>query len=135
MNSRTHKATISDRQGRMRIAEQFHTAAELIEEFTGEAGESTINNAYVTLCVHAGIAAADVICSARLGEYALGEDHKAAAALLTKIDKTLGQALARLLALKTPAEYQPNSVSRQHVLTAKRQSDRLVFAARENNSS
>jgi hypothetical protein len=59
----------------MRVAEQFHTAAGLIEEFTGEPGEDNINNAFVTLCVHAGIAAADVICCARLGEYSRGEDH------------------------------------------------------------
>lgn len=90
-----------------------------------------MNNADVTLCVHSGIAAADVLCCARLGEYSRGEDHKAAVLLLTKVDKGLGNALARLLALKTAAGYQPSSVSRQHVITARRQSELLMAAARE----
>ncbi|GAA1705944.1 hypothetical protein GCM10009745_62210 [Kribbella yunnanensis] len=114
----------------MRVAEQFHTAAGLIEEFTGDPAEDTINNAYVTLCVHAGIASADVICCARLGEYSRGEDHKEAVALLSRVDKSLGTVLARLLALKTPAGYQPRTVSRQHVTTAGRQADQLIAAAR-----
>ncbi|WP_152365393.1 hypothetical protein [Microlunatus speluncae] len=113
------------------MAQQFSLAAELIEEFTGEPGEGTVNNAYVTLCVHSGIAAADVLCCARLGEYSRGEDHKAAVALLNKVDKNLGNALARLLALKTAAGYQPFSLARQHVITARRQSELLLAAARD----
>lgn len=34
-----------------------------------------VSDAYVTLLVHAGIAAADVICCQRLGEHALGDSH------------------------------------------------------------
>lgn len=131
MSGRTNSCSVADRRGRMRVAEQFHTAAGLIEEFTGEPGEDNINNAYVTLCVHAGIAAADVICCARLGEYSRGEDHKSAVVLLSKVDKTLGPTLARLLALKTPAGYQPGNVSRQQVASAKRQAEQLITAARD----
>lgn len=37
-----------------------------------------VADAYVTLCVHAGIAAPDVICCASLGEHAQGENHSEA---------------------------------------------------------
>ncbi len=130
MSGRTNQCSAADRRGRMHVAEQFHTAAGLIAEFTGDPAEGTINNAYVTLCVHAGIASADVICCARLGEYSRGEDHKEAIALLSRVDRSLGTVLARLLALKTPAGYQPRTVSRQQVTTAGRQADQLIAAAR-----
>lgn len=130
MSARTSKCNEADRRGRMHVAEQFHTAAGLINEFTGDPDQDTINNAYVTLCVHAGIAAADVICCANLGEYSRGDDHKGAVTLLGAVDKNLANALARLLVLKTPAGYQPLTVSRQHVTTARRQADQLITAAR-----
>ncbi|MGI8751311.1 MAG: hypothetical protein ACR2MN_03190 [Acidimicrobiales bacterium] len=59
---------------------QFLAAAESIED--SSSGE--IADAYVTLCVHAGIAAADVICCARLGRHAQGDSHVEAVALLNK---------------------------------------------------
>ncbi|HET6743890.1 MAG TPA: hypothetical protein VFH76_33355 [Kribbella sp.] len=130
MTGRTNRCSEADRRGRMHVADQFHTAAGLIQEFTGDPAEGTINNAYVTLCVHAGIAAADVICCARLGEYSRGEDHKEAVALLARVDKSLSTVLARLLALKTPAGYQPRTVSKQQVTAAGRQADQLISAAR-----
>ena len=107
MSGRTNHCSTADRRGRMHVAEQFHTAAGLIEEFTG-----------------------DPACCARLGEYSRGEDHKEAVALLSRVDKSLGTVLARLLALKTPAGYQPRTVSRQQVTTAGRQADQLIAAAR-----
>ncbi len=64
----------------MAKAQQFLAAAELIEDSTSD----DILDAYVALCVHAGIAAADVICRARLGRYAQGDSHAEAAALLKK---------------------------------------------------
>jgi hypothetical protein len=53
-------------QGRLRKAEQFMEGADTIREFADDEGD--IGDAYVTLCVHAGIAAADVICCIALGE-------------------------------------------------------------------
>ena len=47
------------RSGRLKKAEQFAQAAETVQEFADEGDD--IGDAYVTLCVHAGIAAADVI--------------------------------------------------------------------------
>jgi len=48
---RTARCSAADRVGRLRVADQFHTAAELIEEFTGEPSADTVNNAFITLCV------------------------------------------------------------------------------------
>lgn len=48
----------------MAVALQFYEAAEMVRELADDAEDVT--NAYVTLCVHAGIAAADVRCAAAL---------------------------------------------------------------------
>jgi hypothetical protein len=49
-------------QGRLRKAGSFLDAANVIHEFADQDEESA--DVYVTLCVHAGIAASDVICRA-----------------------------------------------------------------------
>jgi hypothetical protein len=83
----------------MAKARQFSDAATLISELASD--DSNLGDAYITLCVHASIAAADVICCSRLGVHASGQDHAAAAALLDKADAGLGKELRRLLGLKT----------------------------------
>nr|WP_291840575.1 hypothetical protein [Candidatus Microthrix sp.] len=83
----------------MAKARQFSDAATLISELASD--DSNLGDAYITLCVHAGIAAADVICCSRLGVHASGQDHAAAAALLDQADAGLGKELRRLLGLKT----------------------------------
>ena len=70
MTPRTVKADDAVRRGRMTKAEQFAAAAVAVDMLADEAAD--IADAYATLCVHAGIAAADVICAARLGEYSRG---------------------------------------------------------------
>jgi hypothetical protein len=57
----------------MRKAEQFWDAAESVRELADD--EAEIGDVYVTLCIHAGIAATDVVCCNALGEHAVGEDH------------------------------------------------------------
>jgi hypothetical protein len=56
---RTQPCDLGIRQGRMRKAVQFVEAANTIRDFADE--HSDIADAYVTLCVHAGIAASDVL--------------------------------------------------------------------------
>jgi hypothetical protein len=51
--------------GRRHKAEQFLRAAEEIMDLADDADD--IGDAYVTLCVHAGIAGSDTICAQRLG--------------------------------------------------------------------
>jgi hypothetical protein len=81
------------RAGRLAKAEQFYLAAETIDD-------QDVADAYVTLCVHAGIAAADAICCARLGQHAHGDDHQEAVALLTRADRTIAKHLKVLLNMK-----------------------------------
>jgi len=54
---RTVKADAAVRRGRMAKAEQFAGAALSIQELADDSAD--VADAYVTLCVHAGIAAAD----------------------------------------------------------------------------
>lgn len=77
----------------MAKADQFYLAAETIATTIED---QEIADAYVTLCVHAGIAA-DVICCARLGEHAHGDDHQEAIALLSKADRANATYLKVLL--------------------------------------
>ncbi|ONF67930.1 hypothetical protein [Amycolatopsis keratiniphila] len=87
----------------MHKATQFNEAADMIRELADE--HEDIADAYVTLCVHAGIAASDVICCARLGEHAQGENHDEAISLLSRADKEIAKHLRTLLKLKTKAGY------------------------------
>lgn len=95
MTGRTRPCDDAVTRGRLSKAEQFWEAAELIREFADD--EAEVGDAYVTLCAHAGIAAADVICCVGIGEHAVGEDHNEALALLGKVlprGKELANALA-----------------------------------------
>lgn len=84
-------------------AKQFLEAAETVEALADDSND--VADAYVTLCVHAGIAAADVICCKRLGEHSRGEDHTAAVALLGRASETAATNLRDLLRMKTKAGY------------------------------
>ena len=84
----------------------------------------------VTLYVHAGIAAADVVCCAKLGEYSNSANHSEAIALLEKADSSLSPALARLVGMKTAAGYGVSPMSAQRVSTARSAAEKLMVAAR-----
>lgn len=131
MSGRTRRSSPDEWHGRLKVADKFDTAANLIEEFVGEPDGTGLNNAYVTLCVHAGIAASDVICGARLGQISRGEDHKSAVTLLARVDQGLSTHLGKLLALKDRAAYQPSHVSDANARRAGRASRALLGAARE----
>ena len=100
---RTRPCPASVRNGRLAKAEQFASAAELIDEPAD--GDQDLCDAFVTLCVHAGIAAADVICCAKLGRHATGESHDEPKRLVGLVDPGAGQALGTLLGMKTKAGY------------------------------
>jgi hypothetical protein len=99
-----------------------------IEAFADQAED--VADAYVTLLVHAGIAAADVLCCARLGEHAVSDNHNEAAALLGKVDRGLANDLRTLLGMKTKAGYSALAVSSEDRVRAARASARLLEAAR-----
>lgn len=118
------------RRGRARKADEFRPAAEVIEEYAGS--HDDLNDAYVTLCVHAGIAAADVVCCARLGVHHEGRRHHDAVALLARASTSLTRDLETLLKLKTRSGYSAVHASSTHRKQARRAMNRLVDAARES---
>ena len=119
-------------EGRLAKAEQFHSAAATIMAHADEAAD--VGDAYVTLCIHAGIAAADVICCKALGQHSHGSSHADAVALLKKVPKdgaSLGAALNRLLQNKTRAGYSATPVNASMRAEAWTASTKLVQAARD----
>lgn len=126
-SGRTTPCTPTDRSGRLQKAKQFLMAAELIDAFSDD--DEALADAYVTLCVHAGIAAADVICCARLGERSRSADHTAAADLLRRVDPALATTLGSLLGIKTKAGYDASAVSRADHKRSGRAAADLVAAA------
>ena len=133
--ARTRVCDRVEAQGRLRKAEQFWESAELIREFADE--ESDVGDAYVTLAVLAGIAAADTVCCLALGRHAQGDDHQEAAKLLAAVrpdGKVLANSLAALLGVKTKAGYSHRPVSRADRGTAQRHGAKLLQAARDRFS-
>lgn len=123
---RTKKCSAATRAGRLRKARSFRDAAELIRAVLTDADDL---DAYAALCVLAGIAASDVLCCARLGEHASGDNHQEAAALLAKVDRSLAKDLTTLLGMKRRAEYEAAPVSKPDSKRARAAVDRLVQAA------
>lgn len=125
--SRTVDCTPQTRAGRLKKAMQFLETAEIVETMADDIDDVT--DAYVTLLVHAGVAASDAICCAALGVHAQGESHTAAVKLLAKVDPTLSNDLGALLAVKTKAGYSSASVSNSERTRAERAARRLVDTA------
>lgn len=124
---RTTECTPAIRTGRLAKARQFMEAADVVAMLADEATD--VGDAYVTLCVHAGIAASDVICCKRLGEHARGEDHNAAVDLLRTADADAARQLSALLGMKTKAGYSALPVSTNDHKRAGRAAQSLVDAA------
>jgi hypothetical protein len=88
---------------------RFLDAAHPAWEF---AAEDDIADAYITLCMHAGIAVTDVICCARLEEHSQTENHNEAAARLGKADRDSVKHLRTLSGLMTKAGYSHTPATR-----------------------
>jgi hypothetical protein len=117
--------------GRFTKAKQFLDAAATVRDLADD--EADVGDAMVTLCVHAGIAAADVICCKALGHHAKGDDHRQAIAELSRVPpdgSRLGKDLRALLQIKTRAEYAAPPVSADQRKRAWRRAESLVEAAR-----
>ncbi len=118
-----------------RLLQQAHDAAETIREVADDEADS--GDAYVTLLVHAGIAAADAICCQELGEHAQGESHTDAIALLRRVrpdGDELASALASLLGAKTRAGYGHQPVNEQARVRSTRAAEKLLRAARDRHT-
>lgn len=116
------------RQGRMAKAQQFADAATVVRDLAEESGD--VADAFITLCVHAGIAAADVICCARLSRYAQGEGHHEAVDLLKTAAPGLERHLATLLGMKTKSGYSHLPATAGEVKRAGRAVEALLGEAR-----
>ena len=129
--TRTRRCTAATIDGRRRKAEQFMEQAQRM--LADAADPEMVGDAYVTLCAHAGIAAADVLCCRALGEHAQGESHQEAVALVGRVGHEGAQhakALDTLLSMKTRAGYSPESVSADQRMRAGRAARQLVDALR-----
>jgi hypothetical protein len=117
--------------GRLRKAEQFLEVAETINDLAED--EAEVGDAFVTLCIHAGIAASDVICCRVLGYFVQGDDHNQAIGELSKAGpegRELGNALRALLQMKNRAEYEARPVTADQRKRAWRRAESLVEAPR-----
>lgn len=129
MSARVRPCTPGFINGRWAKAEQFMQAAQMIEESVEN--ELDLTDAYITLVVHAGIAATDVICCYRLGEYSSGESHNQAIELVKKVDTKLAADLSNLLQVKTLAGYGNDPATLDNRRRAKRSAEHLMEQARQ----
>jgi hypothetical protein len=111
--------------GRRRVAEKYLEVADLIDAEDGAA-----INVCVGVAVLAGIAAADAICAAALGERYSGPDHDVAVEVLSRVDSKLGKQLRDLVALKSLSHYGFNLLTSAQRKTALRCAASLVAEAR-----
>jgi hypothetical protein len=126
-DGRTTPCSATERAGRFRKAQLFLDAAEAVSELWDE--DQEIADVYVTLNVHARIAAADVICCRALGKHSRGESHTDAVALLASVDVQASGHLSTLLALKTRAGYSALALSAAQRRKAERAAGALMRAA------
>lgn len=112
----------------MTKAARFLEQAEVILAVADD--DEVVADPAVTLLIHAGIAAADAICCARLGEHARGESHSDAVGLLRTVDKACADDLQVLLGVKAQAGYSARATSLQDLIRASRAARRLVDASR-----
>jgi hypothetical protein len=73
----------------------------------------------------------DVLCCARLGVHASGQQHQEAVALLRQVDADLARDLDTLLRIRTKAGYGAQPVNAVERRRAQRAASRLVQAAQE----
>jgi len=104
VSPKKHRTSVGGpREGRRRlsIAHQYLALATILAD---DPSDGAIN-ACIGNCVLAGIAAADALCYARLGERYSGPDHDQAADILDRVSKEYGSALRSLTRLKTKSQY------------------------------
>ena len=130
--ARTNPCTPDVRRGRLRKAIEFLDAAILVADRPD--GEAAAPDAFVTLCIQAGIAASDVICCARLGQHAQGQDHNEAVTLLAEANSESAKHLRVLLGMKSKAGYSHTGISASDARRAGRAANALVETARRVNA-
>ena len=123
---RTRNVTPPQARAYVGKAEEFLAAAES-ELRAGRSISAT------SLAIHAGINSSDAVTGLRTGQRAAGQDHEGVRALLRDAGQDgaeLERSLARLLPLKTKAEYEPDEVSLSEATRAVDRATRCVAIAK-----
>lgn len=120
--TRTNDCTPAITAGRVAKSEEFFDAAEAIDAL----GQG--RDAAATLYIHAGIAAADVLCCRALGRHAQGQNHGEAVELVSAVDKEAGRHLSTLLKHKTRSGYGARSLSSTDYTRVQRAATWLIEA-------
>ncbi|MDQ3771128.1 MAG: HEPN domain-containing protein [Actinomycetota bacterium] len=121
----TRKVTAAEARMYALKAEEYLEAAE-------ENLENGRYNAATSLAVHAGINAADAISGARQGSRLAAKDHSRAVKFLSETGQDGAEAskqLARLIPLKTRAEYDPIRLTKTQATGAVRAARNIVEIA------
>lgn len=114
-------------QSRLNIAREYQDLA----HSKSDPGTGAARNAIVGNAVLAGIAAADAVCCARLGERSTSADHSDAVILLERVDPVLAQKLSTLIGNKPTSHYGENFISIETLRSCLRAMDQLILAAIE----
>lgn len=112
--------TVADARARLHDAEAFLEVAEI----------ATDADVVATNAIHAAIAAADAICCIAVRERSADGDHTSAVDLLSRIDRTLANALSRCLNRKTQAAYESRDIAMRDATMCVRQAMVLIEGAR-----
>ncbi len=128
--ARTRPCDPSVAAARLSEAEDLLDAAESIRALARD--ESDVGDAYVTLCVHAGIAAADAICCLRLGYHVASTDRPEAVTELSRVRPDggqLGGALRVLLGMQGRAGSATQPANPEQRERARKRAEQLFAAA------
>ncbi|MGH9277504.1 MAG: HEPN domain-containing protein [Acidimicrobiales bacterium] len=122
---RTRQVSAAQARAYVNKAEEYLAAASS-ELDAGRAIAAT------SLAIHAGINAADAVTGMRLGQRPAGQDHDEALVLLRTAGPdgtTVAKELARLLPMKTRAEYDPDDIPKSDASRAVERARRIVAVA------
>lgn len=125
---RTEALTSAQARTRLRQAEKFSEVAALVIDEPVDSAPGVA----AALAVLAGIAAADAVCGAVLGQRSRGQDHRQAADLLHGVNPDgapMAKALRELLDLKDASHYAPIMLTRRQGQTALRRAETLIAHA------
>jgi len=143
-HNRTEHCTSAQASTHLAHAEAFLEVARLVAAEPGGPEPSLdYEQVAAALAVLAGVAAADALCCASLGQRSRGQDHRSAQSLLRTVRvgpgtgtqqmanaERLAKALGKLLDLKDTAHYGTMWVSSEEVAQASKAADQLISAAR-----
>jgi uncharacterized protein YbjQ (UPF0145 family) len=126
------------RQTRTRVVSAIQARACLgkAEEYLAAAQDELASGrsiAATSLAIHAAVNGADAVCGMRLGRRAAGQDHDDVLVLLRTAGPdgvATAKDLARLLPMKTRAEYEPDEIPKSGATKAVERAQRIVAVAR-----